>query len=162
MSVRDSERANVASTPYLRVGTAADSEALVAIDGESTGGGWSAEAFAHELTLAWSRTLVAEDASSGGIVGFIVFWLGVDEAEILNVAVRVQARRRGIGRALVEAAANDARMRQASRLLLEVRSGNHAAQALYRSLGFVQIGLRRGYYQREHEDAVLMELKLGD
>lgn len=152
----------MALMPYLRVGTAADSGALVAIDSESAGGGWSAEAFAHELTLAWSRTLVAEDTARGAIVGFIVFWFGVDEAEILNVAVAGQARRRGIGRALVEAAANDARARQASRLLLEVRSGNHAAQALYRSLGFVQTGIRRGYYQREREDAVLMELRLGD
>jgi ribosomal-protein-alanine N-acetyltransferase len=75
-----------------------------------------------------------------------------DEVEILLVAVVPHARRRGVGRALVEALLADAGARRAH---LEVRASNRAAIALYERTGFVAAGVRKRYYA-DGEDALVM------
>ena len=72
--------------------------------------------------------------------------VAADEAEILTLAVTPGARRHGIGRALVDTAVSHAHAQGASRFFLEVSTSNQPAQALYRSAGFVQVGIRRRYY----------------
>jgi [ribosomal protein S18]-alanine N-acetyltransferase len=144
----------------LRAAHAGDVPDLVGIDAASPGGGWNADSFAYELGLAWSRIVVAGGAASSEVLGFIVYWVVAGETEILNLAVSPRARRRGLGCTLVEHVIAKAREAGASRVLLEVREGNAAARGLYHSLGFTVTGVRRGYYQRENEDAILMELRL--
>lgn len=78
--------------------------------------------------------------------GFALARRTLDEAELLLLAVRPDARRRGIGEALVEAVAGEALAKGALRLLLEMRDGNPAL-SLYRRTGFSQIGRRRDYYR---------------
>jgi ribosomal-protein-alanine N-acetyltransferase len=80
----------------------------------------------------------------------------VDEVHINNVAVRTECRSKGFGRCLVEYALREGRNRGATRVLLEVRSGNVAARQLYESLGFTTIGLRRAYYREPVEDALVL------
>lgn len=95
--------------------------------------------------------------------GFILIRTVADEAEILTLAVRPGARRRGVGAELVLAGAAAARSAGASRLFLEVAEDNTAALALYRSAGFVEDGRRKGYYPRKDGPAVaalLLSLKL--
>jgi ribosomal-protein-alanine N-acetyltransferase len=92
---------------------------------------------------------VAED--EGEVAGFAVWQLLPEgEAELLNLAVHPRARRRGIGRALVEAAG-------ARRAWLEVRASNEGAIRFYQALGFTVCGVRRRYYRDPEEDAILMQ-----
>lgn len=100
------------------------------------------------------QLLVAEDGA--GIVGYIVGRSVLDQGEILNLGVSLQARRRGTGTALVRqllATFSAAGVREA---FLEVRESNLPAQRLYQSFGFRDVGRRRRYYRRPVEDAVLL------
>ncbi len=86
-------------------------------------------------------------SASCAAAGFRLSRSGVDEEELLLLAVAPDYRRRGIGRVMLEHLAIDARKRGAARLLLEMRRGN-PAEALYRKVGFVPIGERPHYYRR--------------
>jgi ribosomal-protein-alanine N-acetyltransferase len=129
---------------------------------------WSRELLERELAHAWSTVLLAvEDragpgagASTEQIVGFVVFWLVHDEVHVLNIASAREERRRGIGRALMDEAAEAGRRRGATLATLEVRRSNLPAIALYRAIGYRQVGIRPNYYAEEGEDAIVMVLDL--
>lgn len=105
-----------------------------------------------------SRSSIIE---SGTIAGYIVARETAGELHINNVAVRPEYRRRGIGAALLGRILHEARRRKANAAFLEVRSANHAAQALYEKSGFKAIARRADYYAEPCEDAVVMSLVLG-
>jgi len=90
------------------------------------------------------------------VIGYVVFWVVHDEVHVLNVATALAARRRGIGRALMEAAEGEGRRRGARLATLEVRRSNAAAIALYRTMEYRQVGIRPNYYAEENEDAIVM------
>jgi len=90
------------------------------------------------------------------VLGYIIAHHAVDEAEILNLGVGPEERRRGIGRALVEAMLVALREHGITAVFLEVRESNSVAQHLYALLGFVQVGRRRRYYRLPAEDAVIL------
>lgn len=90
------------------------------------------------------------------IVGFSGIWVMVDEAHITNIAVRQEYQGRGIGEMLLIVTIDMSRQLQVSVMTLEVRASNRVAQNLYSKYGFVETGLRRGYYLDNHEDAVIM------
>lgn len=96
------------------------------------------------------------------IAGYIVARESAGELHINNVAVRDQFRRRGIGDALLARILKTARDLNVKVAFLEVRSGNHAAQALYQKNGFRPIALRTDYYSDPREDALVMSLELGE
>ena len=132
---------------------------------------WSRELLERELSHAWSTVLLAvEDRDAPGgpvqggrteqVVGFVVFWLVHDEVHVLNIAAAREERRRGIGRALMDEAAEAGRQRGATLATLEVRRSNLPAIALYRALGYRQVGIRPNYYAEEGEDAIVMVLDL--
>lgn len=110
---------------------------------------WSAaeiETLAHGPGVV---VLLAQDGA-GADLGFVVARRVADEAEILTLAVHPQARRHGVARALVEAAAGLG----AASLFLEVADDNTAARALYAAAGFAEVGRRGGYYARTDGRAV--------
>lgn len=123
---------------------------------------WSEQMLRTELAHAWSVVLAAVDGAPGPerLLGYVIFWLVHDEVHVLNVATAPEARRRGVGRALMEQAAEHGRRRACRLVTLEVRRSNAAAQALYRAMGFRQVGVRPGYYAEEGEDAIVMTLDL--
>lgn len=88
--------------------------------------------------------------------GFVIGRVAADEAEILTLAVTGGARRRGLGRALLDWMADQVAAHGAERLILEVSAGNDAARALYRGAGFTEIGRRRAYYP-DGSDALVLE-----
>ena len=90
------------------------------------------------------------------IVGLAGFWIMAGEAHITTIAVRLSYQRRGIGEQLLISLIELAKELDASTLTLEVRTSNVAAQSLYSKYGFTQVGLRRGYYSDNREDAILM------
>ena len=96
------------------------------------------------------------------LVGYIISKISFPETHILNLTVDINYRNNGIGQALIELTINDARIRNSQDIILEVRSSNFIAQALYSKLGFEKIGIRKGYYDSENgrEDAFVLRLKL--
>jgi ribosomal-protein-alanine acetyltransferase len=114
---------------------------------------WSAESLSHGEERGL-RVWVAAKAEE--VTGAVVVRSIADEAEILELAVGELWRRRGTGRALMEAALGEARSLGARRVFLEVRESNVAAKALYRELGFAEQGKRQEYYNDPREDAVLL------
>lgn len=106
-------------------------------------------------------TLVAVQPPHATVVGFAVASLGAaGESALESVAVSAASQRQGIGRALCLAVAAHASTQGAAELLLEVRAGSQPAVMLYRSLGFVEIGRRPGYYSHPTDDALVMRLHL--
>ncbi len=143
----------------LRVARAADVERIVDIEKDGFLHPWSRELIARELGHPWSQILLAcepDRAGSQCVLGYIVFWLVHDEVHVLNVATAIEARRRGVGRALMDAAEAAGRDRGARLSTLEVRRSNTPAIALYRVLGYQQVGVRARYYAEENEDAIVM------
>ncbi len=96
---------------------------------------------------------------NGALVAAFLGWLVVDELQILQVATAATHRRQGHGRTLLAHVLRRARAGGATAATLEVRAGNQAALALYRALGFVADGHRKGFYP-DGEDAVLMRAQL--
>ena len=116
---------------------------------------WSRESFRQELTRnAVARYLVAEE--DGQILGYAGAWVILDESHITNIAVREEARGRGIGRKLTAELLQILSNLGASYATLEVRVSNLRAQNLYKSLGFISVGKRKRYYEDNNEDAYLM------
>ncbi len=93
------------------------------------------------------------------IVGFSGIWVLVDEAHITNIALRTKYQGRGLGELLLIATIDLALELKATMMTLEVRASNQIAQNLYKKYGFVQTGLRKGYYLDNREDAVIMSIE---
>lgn len=129
--------------------------ALAEIERQCFSTPWSEAALREELSRDNSLFLVAEDGETLGYVGCQTV---LDEGYITNVAVRPEARRRGVARALLDALR--VRAEGLSFITLEVRASNAAAIALYEGAGYVRVGTRKGFYREPREDAVLMTLFL--
>jgi len=98
---------------------------------------------------------LARRRSDGAALGYLDARRVVDELHVLALAVRPEARRRGVASALLGAALVEAEATGAAVCHLEVRAGNAAARAFYARHGFAEVGLRRRYYA-EGEDAILL------
>lgn len=128
----------LAALPLAAAGVAA------AIHAQAAEAPWSAETIAGLLAQPGVFGLVAMRGEAPG--GFILCRVVADEAEVLTLAVLPAARRRGIARALMTAAMAQGKAGGVARVLLEVSVRNDAALALYRSVGFGEVGRRKGYY----------------
>jgi ribosomal-protein-alanine N-acetyltransferase len=123
---------------------------------------WSENLLRAELAHPWSSLLAAVAEAEGGgelIIGYLISWLVHDEVHILNVGTAPEARRGGVGRALMLAAAEAGRRKGARLSTLEVRRSNLPAIGLYRALGYREVGVRPRYYAEENEDAIVMTLE---
>ena len=121
---------------------------------------WDAVALAELLAMPGAQALIAE--AGGAPLGFVLGRVTAEEAELLTLSLRPEARRLGLGRALVDALVAQIAILGARRVLLEVAEDNKAARDLYVATGFTQVGRRRGYYLRPRRavDAVVMQLIL--
>lgn len=148
-----------AASTRLRRLVAADLARVEELERELFGpGAWSRETYESEVS-APGRRYVAAVAPDGELVGYAGVALGSD-AEVMTVGVAASWRRRGVGTGLLAAllaAARDARCR---RVFLEVRVDDDGARRLYERAGFRPVGVRRGYYQPENVDALVMRLDL--
>lgn len=139
-----------------------DVEQVYAIDVLSFSLPWSERSYRYEVNENQnSRNWVAEAVDARGhtqIVAMIVVWLILDEAHIATIAIHPDFRHRGIGRRLLAIALVHAAEHGATQSFLEVRRGNLNALALYQQFGYEVVGVRTGYYQDNHEDALLMTL----
>ena len=132
-----------------------DIPAVLEIERASFTTPWPPEAFEQELRHnRLARYAVARQGSA--VVGYAGVWLMVDEAHITTFAVHPDWRRQGIGRRLLLAMLTVAEELKATRMTLEVRVSNLAAQALYGTHGFAIAGRRERYYTDDGEDAFVM------
>jgi ribosomal-protein-alanine N-acetyltransferase len=137
-----------------------DLDEVLAIERASFSMPWSRGAFLYEMQQnRVARCWVARDEAMR-IVGYLCLWEVSDEIHVTNVAVRPDARRKGIARSLLGTVLEDARARRFKLVVLEVRPSNRQAVSLYESFGFRVVGRRRGYYYDTGEDALVMEVAL--
>ena len=127
---------------------------VVPIERLCFGDRWSVQAFGNELDNPASTYFVARENDK--IVGYAGFWLILDEAHITTIATHPQWQRRSIGEQMLLTLIDAAREKGAKWLTLEVRVSNASAQRLYAKYGFTALGRRRGYYQDDGEDALVM------
>lgn len=116
---------------------------------------WSEEAFRNELTNNMFAQYMAMEYK-GRVIGYAGMWIIVDEAHITNIAILSEYRGKGLGKLLLAEAQRTASFLGAVRMTLEVRASNEVAQHLYRQFGFVNAGIRPGYYSDNNEDAIIM------
>jgi len=152
----------MASAWQLRRAGLDDLSAIMSLETATFGtDAWSADSMAAELASPHTYYLVAmrpekPDAVDGyaGLLAPSGAW----EGDVQTIAVAQSARRRGLGRALLGDLVAEAHRRGARDVFLEVRADNPAAQSLYAEFGFEKLGVRRGYYQPDDVDAIVMRL----
>jgi ribosomal-protein-alanine acetyltransferase len=145
----------------IRPAGVSDLDAIMALERASfPTDAWSEPMMREELAAAHNRYLVDEVA--GRIVGYAGLRAlpGSRDADVQTIAVSEASRGRGRGRALLHALLEQAVDLRAREVFLEVRADNPAAQALYASEGFAELGRRPRYYQPDDVDAVVMRLDL--
>lgn len=131
-----------------------DLEQVAAIDKKYFSMPWSENAFSDSLKLSHTLYVVAE--TEGRIAGYCGCYQLLEEAEIVNVAVDEAYRGRGIGRKMLTELMRIGLERGAFAYTLEVRVSNTPAIRLYESLGFESVGIRKNFYEKPVEDAMIM------
>lgn len=150
-----SEQTEAPGPLEFRSMTMEDIPAICEIEQEAFTTPWTAGAFQNELTSnQFARYMVME--INGEVAGYGGMWLIMEEAHVTNVAVLKKYRGKKLGERLMRELQNTASFFGAVRMTLEVRPSNHVAKALYEKLGFYSVGIRRGYYTDNREDAVIM------
>ena len=124
---------------------------IAAIEKQCFSAPWDEASVRSEITNPLALWLVAVE--DGQVLGYVGSQTVLREADMMNVAVAAAYRRRGIARMLVEELI---RQLDAYQLTLEVRASNAPAIALYESMGFTQVGLRKNYYRMPKEDALIL------
>lgn len=142
----------------IRKMTAVDIGAVWAIEVKVFTDAWSKESFDASLKNENAVMLVAIDDTEQ-IVGYCCLYSVLDEGEIVNVAVHPQTQRQGVGEKLMQSLLNEARIRGTAHFYLEVRESNIAAQQLYKKYGFGIIGIRKNFYEKPVENALVMMLE---
>jgi len=141
----------------IRKAVAADVPAMAEIERQSFAQPWSQASL--QSALDDGRNVVLVGAIDGALLGCANGWCIGDEAEISRLAVLQRERRHGIGAKLLGRLLEELAKLGAARVFLEVRTSNVAALRLYENAGFLQVGLRRRYYE-DGEDAIIMSLEL--
>ena len=116
---------------------------------------WTAELLQSQLKDA-QHEFIAAVTSDGSVLGYVGMMYVLDEGYISNVAVSPDYRRQGIADALIARLCTICETLGLSFVTLEVRAGNAPAIALYKKHGFERVGLRKAYYERPKEDALIM------
>ena len=120
--------------------------------------GWSGRAIAEYAAMPAARCFVA--VSGQQVCGFAAFTCAAGEANLDALSVAAPVRRHGAARALLGGAFQALRAQGTECVFLEVRTQNAPARALYHSLGFIQTGIRKGFYTNPKDDAILMKRPL--
>lgn len=119
---------------------------------------WSEQSFSDTLSDEKYIYLVA--LHNEKVVGYCGIYYVLDEADITNIAVLEEYRGRGIGEQLIKCIISKCLEKECTSLFLEVRKSNISALGLYKKAGFTEIGIRKDFYEKPNEDAILMRLNI--
>ena len=141
---------------YIEKMSVDDIEQVIQIEEEAYGDHhWSKSAFYDEMSNNLAKYYVAK-TSSGELVGYAGTWHIIDEGHITTIAVKNDYKRNHIGEAIIIKILEDCYKEGIKYLTLEVRVSNAPAIGLYTKYGFNSLGTRKGYYQNNNEDALIM------
>lgn len=140
----------------IRKMTENDIDQVVEIENQCFSDPWSYQGFIDTILNPQALCLVYVEEPTEKVLGYAFIYKALDEGEIVNVAVSQQGRRQGIGFTLVENLIQNGLAMGIEQFYLEVRISNRSAKQLYEKLGFKQIGIRKGMYERPVEDALIM------
>lgn len=146
------------AVPNVRRMTMEDGAAVAEMEHQLFTDSWSEKSVLETLEQPNSICLMAEKA--GRAAGYVLAYTAADEAEIARIAVAKELQRQGVAHALLEELEMLCRTGGMAKILLDVRSGNAAARALYTKCGFREDGIRQRFYQDPEEDAILMSRTL--
>ena len=133
-----------------------DIDAVVAIEEEAYGKHhWAKSSFYDEMSNNLAKYYTAK-LPSGEIVGYAGTWHIIDEGHITTIAVKKEYLRNHIGEAIIQHIIEDCYKNKIKYLTLEVRVSNTPAIKMYEKYGFQSLGTRKGYYQDNNEDALIM------
>jgi ribosomal-protein-alanine N-acetyltransferase len=135
---------------------ASEIEDVVAIEAASFTNPWTREMYLAELENPGVAFCYLARDPGGRVIGFCSFWKVADELHINNLAVLPADRRSGVGTALLRHVLREGARLGAVRASLEVRKSNDPARLLYERLGFAIAGVRRAYYTKPDEDAIVL------
>jgi ribosomal-protein-alanine N-acetyltransferase len=137
-------------------------DAVLAIEDAAYAFPWSRGNFIDSIAAGYAARVLLD--ARAAMLGYFIAMAGVDEMHLLNITVAPAAQSRGHARRMIAALVALCREHAAQQLWLEVRESNARARSIYTRLGFVQQGIRKGYYPApfgRREDAVVMRLKIG-
>ncbi|HHT87693.1 MAG TPA: ribosomal protein S18-alanine N-acetyltransferase [Clostridiales bacterium] len=140
----------------IRNMTIADVDEVYIIEQETFSNPWSRASFIESLSDPNNTYLVA--TVDGRVVGYCGFWGVAEEGHIYNVAVKEGYKKQGIGFRMLKELIAQAAARGITSMTLEVRRSNQPAINLYKKLGFTEAGIRKDFYTKPIEDAVIMWL----
>jgi len=130
-------------------------DAVLAIEQVSFATPWSRESFLGEISNRVSRQFVFKLGES--LVGYLCFWVVLDEAHLMNIAIHPNHRGSGYGKHLMDHLETICLREGIKRIILEVGRNNASAKRLYRKCGFSSVGFRKNYYPAVPDDALVME-----
>lgn len=133
-----------------------DLDAVEAIEQKTFSDPWSRQSFSDTLGRPETIYLAAEEENT--IIGYCGLWGVLEEGQITNVAVEESHRGMGVGRQLMEKLLEMGRREGYTEFVLEVRMSNETAISLYKTLGFEPVGIRKNFYKKPVEHAVIMHL----
>lgn len=139
----------------IRKTVEADLPEIVALERQIFSSPWSEKSFRSAYGQEHNIYLTAIEHDR--VMGYCGLWCSPPDADLCNMAVAQDCRQRGIGKELLSEAFRYCLQKQVKYILLEVRVSNVPAQRLYQSLGFEEIGIRKGYYSNPAEDALLYQ-----
>ncbi|MDO5780048.1 MAG: ribosomal protein S18-alanine N-acetyltransferase [Clostridium sp.] len=117
---------------------------------------WTLDSINNELNNPLAKYIIAQDLSTGEIVGFVGVWIVAGEGDITNIAVTPKYRKHGIASNLLIKLFEVCKTFNCEDITLEVRASNIPAQNLYKKLNFKEEGMRKGYYSDNNENAIIM------
>lgn len=131
-----------------------DAECIASMEKEYFPDNWSEKSIAQQIE---NKKVITINFGTQ-ILGYCIYMIAADEGEILRIATDIKMRKSGLGKKLITSVINEMKESGVQEVFLEVRKGNEGAIALYKSVGFKEIGVRKGYYRDNGEDAVLFKL----
>ena len=137
---------------------------IAALEAASFSAPWDEASIRAELENPLALWLIAEGAAAEGkerpVLGYVGSQSCFEDADVLNVCVAPEARRRGVAEALMLELERRLLLKGVEKITLEVRASNEPALRLYEKLGYARVGLRKGYYEKPREDALILQKSL--
>ena len=157
------QKNNVKHHPRLMQNTPEDLNGCAALEKLCFAAPWSADSLElltrEGIGVGYVCSQKIPPAETPTVVAYGGMVIAVDEGQITNIAVHPDHRGQGYGLAVTQALIKHAKASRLATITLEVRASNTPAIALYRKLGFAEVGRRKNFYTRPTEDALIMELK---
>ena len=134
-------------------------EGIAELEKENFSDGWSLKSLKEEINNPDALYLAVRDDENNMVVAAAGMIISIDTADIMNVSVKEEYRRKGLASNLLEALFEEGKKRGVKDFTLEVRENNHAARKLYEKKGFVFEGIRPNFYSNPAEGAAIYWLR---